>query len=44
VEGLTAAVWSQLRDNHAAFPRGIDLVLVAGSRLAALPRTTRVEA
>ena len=41
--GLPPALWSQLRDNHALFPRGIDVILVAGTRLAALPRTTRVE-
>lgn len=28
--------------NHALFPRGIDLLLVAGDRAAALPRTVRV--
>jgi alpha-D-ribose 1-methylphosphonate 5-triphosphate synthase subunit PhnH len=32
----------RLADNHRLFPRGIDLFLVAGSRIAALPRTTRV--
>jgi len=42
-DGLPPAVWSEIRDNHAAFPRGVDLVLVAGARLAALPRTTRVD-
>jgi alpha-D-ribose 1-methylphosphonate 5-triphosphate synthase subunit PhnH len=41
--GPTPAFWAQLRDNHAAFPRGVDLVLVSGSMVAALPRTTRVE-
>lgn len=41
--GLTPAFWSQVRENHARFPRGVDLVLAAGTRLAALPRTTRVE-
>ena len=29
--------------NHAAYPRGVDLVLCAGSRLAALPRTLTIE-
>ena len=41
--GLPSAFWAQVRDNHAVFPRGVDLALVAGSRLVALPRTTRVE-
>ena len=38
-DGFVAA-W---RDNHARFPRGVDLLLCAGSRLAALPRTTMIE-
>jgi alpha-D-ribose 1-methylphosphonate 5-triphosphate synthase subunit PhnH len=42
-DGLTPAFWASVRDNHAGFPRGVDLVLVAGTRLAALPRSTRVE-
>ena len=42
-DGLPPAVWSEIRDNHAGFPRGVDLLLVAGARLAALPRTTRVD-
>jgi alpha-D-ribose 1-methylphosphonate 5-triphosphate synthase subunit PhnH len=41
-EGLPPRFWTQLRDNHALFPRGVDVLLVAGTRLAALPRTTRV--
>ncbi len=32
-----------LRENHALFPCGIDLFLCAPDRLAALPRTTRIE-
>lgn len=39
-EGFVAA-WQA---NHAAYPRGIDLVLCAGTRLAALPRSLSVEA
>jgi alpha-D-ribose 1-methylphosphonate 5-triphosphate synthase subunit PhnH len=33
---------SQWRANHAAFPLGVDLILAAEERLAALPRTTRL--
>ena|SRR5258705_1868335 len=29
--------------NRALFPRGIDLIFVAGDRIAALPRTTKVK-
>jgi alpha-D-ribose 1-methylphosphonate 5-triphosphate synthase subunit PhnH len=36
-----AAVWA---DNHALYPRGIDLLLVAGPALVALPRSLSVEA
>ena len=35
-----AAVWAR---NHALFPRGIDLILCAGDRLMALPRTVSIE-
>ena len=35
-----AAAWAA---NAARFPRGIDLILCAGDRLAGLPRTTRIE-
>jgi len=41
--GLPAAFWGSLRDNHALFPRGVDVLLTAGRQLAALPRTTAVE-
>ena len=42
--GLPERFWESLRANHGRFPRGVDVLLTAGSRLAALPRTTRVEA
>ncbi|WP_041802524.1 phosphonate C-P lyase system protein PhnH [Rhodopseudomonas palustris] len=35
---------AQLACNRALFPRGVDLVLVAGSEVVALPRTTRLTA
>jgi len=34
------AVWQR---NHALFPRGIDIVLCAGTTLAALPRSVTIE-
>ena len=43
VDGLPPTFWDDVRDNHAMFPRGVDLVLTAGFRLVALPRTMRVE-
>jgi alpha-D-ribose 1-methylphosphonate 5-triphosphate synthase subunit PhnH len=36
-----AVAWA---DNRALFPRGVDLILCAGTRVAALPRTVSVEA
>jgi alpha-D-ribose 1-methylphosphonate 5-triphosphate synthase subunit PhnH len=33
---------ARLAGNRALFPRGVDLLLVAGHELAALPRTTVV--
>ena len=33
-----------LTANHALFPRGVDLILVAGDSIIALPRTTRLVA
>ena len=40
--GLPADFTAQWAANHAQFPRGVDLILCAGTRLAALPRTTRI--
>ena len=34
------AIWQH---NHALFPRGVDIVLCAGTTLAALPRSVTVE-
>eukprot|EP01031_Cornospumella_fuschlensis_P000257 gene257-318_t len=41
-QGLPADFPAQWAANRAQFPRGVDLVLCAGARLAALPRTTRI--
>jgi len=41
-EGLPGDFATQWAANRAQFPRGVDLVLCAGARLAALPRTTRI--
>src|SRR5262245_14435263 len=43
VPALGATFWTELRDNHARFPRGVDVLLTAGTVVAALPRTTHVE-
>ncbi|MEW6559007.1 MAG: phosphonate C-P lyase system protein PhnH [Pseudomonadota bacterium] len=43
VEGLPANFAAQWAENHARFPRGIDLLLCAGEQIAGLPRTTRIE-
>jgi alpha-D-ribose 1-methylphosphonate 5-triphosphate synthase subunit PhnH len=42
VGGLPADFISVWQRNHALFPRGIDLILCAGDRLAALPRSVTV--
>ncbi|KMO17555.1 phosphonate C-P lyase system protein PhnH [Methylobacterium platani] len=40
---LPADMLARLARNHAGFPQGIDLILAAPGRLAALPRSTRVQ-
>lgn len=40
---LPADFNARWRENGSLFPRGIDLVLVEGSRFLCLPRTTRLE-
>jgi alpha-D-ribose 1-methylphosphonate 5-triphosphate synthase subunit PhnH len=42
-DGPAPGFWQQVRANHARFPEGIDIVLVEGVRIAALPRSTAVE-
>ncbi|WP_424811878.1 phosphonate C-P lyase system protein PhnH [Roseococcus sp. YIM B11640] len=41
--GMPSDFVQQWSSNRRAFPRGVDLVLCAGSKLAALPRTTQVK-
>jgi len=43
VDGLPSDFVSIWRRNHRLFPRGIDLILCAGDRLTALPRTVAIE-
>jgi alpha-D-ribose 1-methylphosphonate 5-triphosphate synthase subunit PhnH len=43
VEGLPAGFAEEWAANRGLFPRGIDVILCAGDRLAALPRTTALE-
>mgnify|MGYP005849711125 CR=1 FL=1 len=42
VEGLPAGFVAWRARNRAAYPRGVDVVLVAGATIAALPRSTTV--
>jgi alpha-D-ribose 1-methylphosphonate 5-triphosphate synthase subunit PhnH len=41
--GLSAQFITIWQRNHALFPRGVDLVLCSGTRLAALPRSVSIE-
>ena len=40
--GLPDGFWDQVQANNARFQFGVDLLFVAGDRLTALPRSTRV--
>ena len=44
VTGLAAGFFAEWQANHALFPRGVDLLLCAGQQVAALARTTELEA
>jgi alpha-D-ribose 1-methylphosphonate 5-triphosphate synthase subunit PhnH len=43
VDGLPAGFAAAWQENHALFPRGFDIVLCAGTSLAALPRSVAVQ-
>ena len=43
VAGLPASFWHWRRRLQAAMPRGVDLVLAHGTRLAAIPRSSRID-
>lgn len=42
--GLPSDFAERLQANHALFPRGVDLLLVCGAELVALPRSTLITA
>lgn len=42
LQGLPPGFWDQVETNHLQFQFGVDLIFVAGDRLTALPRSTRV--
>ena len=43
IDGAPARFWAELAANHRRFPCGVDVILTAGTVLAALPRTVRAE-
>ena len=43
IAGLPADFTAQWSANHALYPYGVDLILCAGERLCALPRSVRIE-
>ena len=43
VDGLPPDFPARWQANHGLFPRGVDLILCAGTQLAALPRSTQLE-
>jgi alpha-D-ribose 1-methylphosphonate 5-triphosphate synthase subunit PhnH len=43
ITGANDNLWTMVDDNHTLFPRGIDLLLTCRDRVAALPRSVRLE-
>lgn len=43
VEGLPPGFLAEWRAQRTGFPRGVDIILCAGTRIAALPRGIRIE-
>jgi alpha-D-ribose 1-methylphosphonate 5-triphosphate synthase subunit PhnH len=41
--GVPVDLWHELRASRRLFPLGVDLILVAGDRIAGIPRSTAVE-
>jgi len=44
IAGLPGNFGLQWQENHSRFPRGVDLILCAGTELMALPRSLRIAA
>lgn len=42
-QGLPADFVAAWRQNHALYPRGVDIILCAGTTIAALPRSVAIE-
>jgi alpha-D-ribose 1-methylphosphonate 5-triphosphate synthase subunit PhnH len=40
--GLRAGFWAEVEDNAAAYPLGVDLLLVHGAQVLGLPRSTQI--
>ena len=41
--GLPDGFWSQMQDNNAKFQFGVDVMLVAGAALVAVPRSSQIQ-
>lgn len=41
--GFTDSLWDELAKNHARFPVGVDLLLIAGRDIVGIPRSTRID-